>query len=144
MVRSRNMRNGNPPTSNMAKNTLLSSRDGQQKSAACLLHAQYITSFHSFKVGTLLDLGSNANYVTNKFAQRYNLPGKDVIVKIEGIGGKITYVNSKLYTVPVLVRGRMKDIECYGWEVISATKTQTKASKENCQKFKVNQKDVNR
>ena len=97
------MSNSNPPTSNMAKNTLLSSRDGQQKSAACLLHAQYITSIHGFKVGTLLDLGSNSNYVTNKFAQRYNLPGKDVILEIEGIGGKITYVNSKLYTVPVLI-----------------------------------------
>ena len=66
-------------------------------------------------------------------------------MKIEGIGGKITYVNSKLYTVPVLIGGRMKDIECYGLEVILATKTPTKASyKKMCEKFKVNPEDVKR
>ena len=39
----------------------------------------------------------------------------------------------------------MKDIKCYGLEVISATKTPTKASyKKMCEKFKVNQVDVKR
>ena len=62
-------------------------------------------------------------------------------MKIEGIGGKITYVNSKLYIVPVLIGGHMKDIECYRLEVISATKTPTKASyKKMCEKFEVNPK----
>ena len=89
--------------SNMAKNTLVSSSDGQRKTPACLLQAQYLTSIHGFKVGTLLNLGSNTNNVTNKFAQRYNLPGKDVNLEIEGIGGKETYVSSKVYTVPILI-----------------------------------------
>ena len=39
----------------------------------------------------------------------------------------------------------MKDIECYGLEVISATKTPTKASyKKMCEKFEVNPEDVKR
>ena len=131
--------------SNMAKNTLASSCAGQRKTPACLLQVQYVTSIHGFKVGTLLDLGSNTYYVMNKFIQRYNLTGKDVNLEIEGIGRKKTYVSSKLYTVPVLIGGQMKDIKFYGLEVISATKASTKACyKALCERFKVNPEDVKR
>ena len=55
---------------NMAKNTPASSYAGQLKKSSVLLQAQFVTSLHGFKIGTLLNLGSTDNYVTHKFAKR--------------------------------------------------------------------------
>ena len=67
---------------NVAKNKPASSCAGQLKKSSVLLHAQFVTSIHGFKIGTLLDLGSTDSYVT------HNLKSEDIDLEIEGIGGK--------------------------------------------------------
>ena len=94
---------------NVAKNKPASSCAGQLKKSSVLLQAQFVTTIHGFKIGMLLDLGSTDNYVTHKFTKRYNLQSKDINLEIEGIGGKKSYVSSKIYTFPILIRGQVRN-----------------------------------
>ena len=64
----------------------------------------------------------------------------DIDLDIEGIGGKKSLISSKIYTVPIKIRGQVKDLKCYGMEVISS-----KASyKAMCERFGVQPVDVKR
>ena len=80
--------------SNVGKNKPASSCAGQLKKSSVLLQAQFVTTIHGFKIGMLLDLGSTDNYVTHKFAKRYNIQSKDINLKIGGIGRKRSYSSS--------------------------------------------------
>ena len=130
----------------MAKNSPASSYIGQQTKLPVLLQAQFISTTHCSKVGTFLDLGLTDNYVTHKFAQKHKLQGRDINLEVEVIGGRKSYVQSKIDTVPIIVKGQTKEIECYGLEVISSvTPPHKKASYTSmCVKFEVAPMEVKR
>ena len=130
---------------NVAKKTPASSCLCRQAKLPVLLQAQYVST-GLYKVGTFLDLGSTDNYVTYKFARKHNLQGKDINIEVEGIGCKKSYIQSKVYTVPIIVRGQVREMECYDLEVISlVSPPPTKASyAAMCAKFRILPKEVKR
>ena len=98
-------------------------------------------------LGTLLDNCSTDNYITNAMAEKYQLPGEDVELIVEGIGGETNKVNSKIFQVPIKDKfGQEHVIECYGMDVIATpTKLPEKDSYfELCKRFKVSPQVVRR
>ena len=83
----------------MAKNATASAHFDRQSKLPVLLQAQFISTPPCSKVRTFLDLGSTDNYVTHKYAKKHKLHGEKVDLEVEGIGGKKSYVQSKVYTV---------------------------------------------
>ena len=97
-------------------------------------------------MGTFLDLGSTDNYVTHKYAKKHKLHGEEVDLEVEGIGGKKSYVQSKVYTVPILIKGRAHEIECYGLDVISSVTPPPKMGSyaAMCSRFGIKPEEVKR
>ena len=133
-------------SSNVAKNATASCAIDRSNKLPVLLQAQFISTPHCSKVGTFLDLGSTDNYVTHKYAQKHKLHGESVELEVEGIGGKKSYVQSKVYSVPIIIKGKIQELECYGLDVISSVTPPPK--KESyaamCKKFGVSPDEVKR
>ena len=80
-------------------------------------------------------------------AKNLQLPGEDVKLIVEGIGGQSNKIKSKIYQVPIKDKfGQEHVIECYGMDVIATpTKLPEKDSYfELCKRFKVWPKVVRR
>ena len=133
-------------SSNVAKNNTSSAQVDCQSKLPVLLQTHFISTPHCSKVGTFLDLGSTDNYVTHKYARKHKLQGDIVDLDVEGIGGKKSYVQSKVYTVPILVKGKVHEIDCYGLDVISsvAPPPEKKSYAAMCAKFDVSPEQVKR
>ena len=62
-------------------------------------------------------------------AEKYQLPGEDAELIVEGIGGETNKVDSKIFQVPIKDKfGQEHMIECYGMDVIA---TPTKPPEKN-------------
>ena len=48
-----------------------------------------------------MDLCSTDDYITHKVAKERGFHGEDVQLVVEGMGGKETFYDTKLYTVPI-------------------------------------------
>ena len=107
-------------SSNAAKISSATAQTNRSSKLATLVQAQYVSTPHGGKVGSLLDLCSTDDYVTHKYAKKNKLCGEPVELEVEGIGGNKSYISSKLYIVPILVEGKVKEIPCYGLETISS------------------------
>ena len=90
-------------SSNLAKNVQASSLIGQQTKLSVLLQAHFVSTTHCSRVGTFLDVGLTDNYVTHRYTEKHELRGKDIDVEVESIGGKKSYVQNRVYTVPILI-----------------------------------------
>merc|ERR1711895_7726 len=80
-------------------------------------------------------------------AEKYQLPGDDVKLIVEGIEGETKKVDSKIFQVPIKDKfGQEHVIECYGMDVIATpTKLPEKDSYfELCERFKFSPKVVRR
>ena len=80
-------------------------------------------------------------------AKKLQLPGENVELIVEGIGGESNKIKSKIYRVPIKDKfGQEHIIECYGMDVIATpTKLPEKDSYfELCKRFKVRPKIVRR
>merc|ERR1712041_2897 len=85
--------------------------------------------------------------ITNTMAKKLQLPGEDVKLIVEGIGGESNKIKSNIYRVPIKDKfGQEHIIECYGMDVIATpTKLPEKDSYfELCKKFKISPKVVRR
>ena len=71
-----------------------------------MVQAQFVAAPDNSDIGSLMDLCSTDDYVTHKYAKKKNLPGEDVDLLVEGMGGKETYYRTKLYMVPIWSRRR--------------------------------------
>lgn len=76
------------------------------------------------RIGTLIDLASDTNYITQKAARKLNLRGEDVTLVVHGVGGMKVSVATKRYPLKVRVsapRGTLKlhELICYGLDKIA-------------------------
>lgn len=89
-------------------------------------------------IGTLIDLASDTNYITNEAAERLGLCGEGIKLIVQGIGGMSKTVVTKRYTLQLKVKtpkGKMAEhnILCYGLE--SITEVNQSVSPKQLQKF---------
>ncbi|KAL1006955.1 hypothetical protein UPYG_G00079630 [Umbra pygmaea] len=75
-------------------------------------------------IGTLIDLASDTNYITNNAAQRLGLIGERIKLIVHGIGGMRTTVLTKRYSLRLRVKtikGTVMEhkLLCYGLESIA-------------------------
>lgn len=56
------------------------------------------------RIGTLIDLASNVNYITHRAARRLGLQGEKVLIAIQGRGGMANNVTTKRYLLAVKIK----------------------------------------
>ncbi|TKS65757.1 hypothetical protein D9C73_028022 [Collichthys lucidus] len=83
-----------------------------------------ITANAGQKIGTLIDLASDTNYITHKAADKLNLQREDVTLVVHGVGGMKVLVETKRYLLKIRVntpRGTLKahQLVCYGLHSIA-------------------------
>ncbi|CAI5644746.1 unnamed protein product [Oreochromis niloticus] len=79
------------------------------------------------RIGTLIDLASDTNYITHKAASKLNLHSEDVMLVIQGVRGMKVSVATKRYLLKIRVntsRGTLKphQLVCYGLDKIAEVK----------------------
>ncbi len=82
-----------------------------------------VTANTGQKIGTLIDLASDTNYITHRAANRLNLRSENITV-VHGVGGMTMKVNSRKYLLRIRVktpRGTEKahQLICYGLNEIA-------------------------
>ena len=132
--------------SNVAKIITAAAQTDRSLQYPTLVQAQYISTPHGGKVGALLDLCSTDDYVTHKYARINKLSGEPLKLEVEGIGGKKSYVSTKVYRVPILVEGKRIEILCYGLDTISSviSPPDRESYRKLCEKFGVTPNFVRR
>ena len=98
------------------------------------------------EIGVLEDNGSTSNYVTHDMAEKMNLKGNDIKLKIEGIN-TIKEIDTKAYWVPIQDKwGKLHLIQCYGLDKIAtdAIVPDHESYKNLCRKFSVSVSQVQR
>merc|ERR1719232_416024 len=101
---------------------------------------------HGLEIGVLEDNASTSNYVTHYMAEKMNLKGIDIKLKIEGINS-IKEIKTKTYWVPIRDKwGKLHLIQCYGLEKIAtdAILPDHGSYKNLCRKFSVSVSQVQR
>lgn len=75
-------------------------------------------------VGTLTDLASDTNYISNKAAERLKLNGENIKLIVQGVGGMEKTITTKKYTLRLRVKTPKGTIVehkllCYGLEDVA-------------------------
>ncbi|KAF7643681.1 hypothetical protein LDENG_00235390 [Lucifuga dentata] len=83
-----------------------------------------VTANAGQKIGTLIDLASDTNYITNKAASRLNLRSEEITLVVHGVGGMKVHVKTKRYLLKIQVntpKGTLKShqLVCYGLDNIA-------------------------
>lgn len=83
-----------------------------------------VTANAGQKIGTLIDLASDTNYITHKAAGWLNLRSEDITLVVHGVGGMKVFVKTKRYLLKILIntpRGTLKShqLVCYGLDSIA-------------------------
>lgn len=83
-----------------------------------------VTANDGQRIGTLIDLASDTNYITHKAASKLNLRSEDVTLVVYGVGGMKVSVATKRYLLRIHVstpRGTLKSHQliCYGLDKIA-------------------------
>ena len=97
---------------------------GRPKENPVLLMLLEVTTTRGDWVGTLIDLASDTNYVTHQAAKRLGLEGVPVTLVVHGVGGMVTKVETKKYSVGLKVemkKGALHtyNLICYGLDEIA-------------------------
>lgn len=97
-----------------------------------------VTANAGQKIGTLIDLASDTNYITHKAANQLNLRSEKITLVVHGVGGMAMRVSSTRYLLKVRVktpRGTEKahQLVCYGLNEIANIQKGVKA--EQLKKF---------
>ena len=75
------------------------------------------------KIGTLIDLASDTNYITHKAAARLELWGEEITLIVHGVSGMTTQVDTKRYILRIQVstEGTLESHQliCYGLDSIA-------------------------
>lgn len=76
------------------------------------------------KVGTLIDLASDTNYITLKAASRLNLRSEDITLIVHGVGGMKVHVETRRYLLKIRVKTpkgllKLHQLVCYGLDSIA-------------------------
>lgn len=83
-----------------------------------------VTANAGQKIGTLIDLASDTNYITHKAAGWLNLRSEDITLVVHGVGGMKVFVKTKRYLLKIRIntpRGTLKShqLVCYGLDSIA-------------------------
>ncbi|KAK5854462.1 hypothetical protein PBY51_015526 [Eleginops maclovinus] len=83
-----------------------------------------VTANAGQKIGTLIDLASDTNYVTHSAARRLNLLSENITLIVHGVGGMAMEVKTKRYSLRVRVKTpngteRAHELVCYGLDEIA-------------------------
>ncbi len=83
-----------------------------------------VTTNAGQKIGTLIDLASDTNYITHIAASRLKLQSEKITLVVHGVGGMVMKVKTKRYLLKVRVktpRGTEKahELICYGLDEIA-------------------------
>lgn len=76
------------------------------------------------KIGTLIDLASDTNYITHKAASRLNLRSEEITLVVHGVGGMKVQVETKRYLLKIPVKTpkdtlKPHQLVCYGLDSIA-------------------------
>ncbi|KAM9744581.1 uncharacterized protein ACNS7B_011726 [Menidia menidia] len=91
-----------------------------------------VTANAGQKIGTLIDLASDTNYITHKAASRLNLKWEEITLIVHGVGGMKVCVETKRYLLKIRVKtskGTLKPYQlvCYGLDSIADIHKHVKA-----------------
>ncbi|XP_029944300.1 uncharacterized protein LOC115386217 [Salarias fasciatus] len=83
-----------------------------------------VTANAGQKIGTLIDLASDKNYITHKAAKRLRLRSEKITLVVHGVGGMTMKVNTQRYLLKVRVKTpkdteRAHEMVCYGLDEIA-------------------------
>lgn len=83
-----------------------------------------VTANAGQRIGTLIDLASDTNYITHEAAGRLNLRSEDITLVVHGVGGMKVFVKTKRYLLKIRVgtsRSALKShqLVCYGLDRIA-------------------------
>lgn len=83
-----------------------------------------VTANAGQKIGTLIDLASDTNYITHKAAERLRLRHEKITLVVHGVGGMTMKVNTLRYLLKVRVKTpkgteRAHEMVCYGLDEIA-------------------------
>lgn len=93
-----------------------------------------VTANAGQKIGTLIDLASDTNYITHEAAGRLNLRSEDITLVVHGVGGMKVFVKTKRYLLKIRVstlRGTLRShqLVCYGLDSIADIQRHVSAKK---------------
>ncbi|KAL3973928.1 GTP-binding protein [Sarotherodon galilaeus] len=77
-----------------------------------------VTANAGQKIGTLIDLASDTNYITHRAASSLNLRSEEITLVVHGVGGMKTHVKTRWYLLKIRVRTprgtlRSHQLVCY-------------------------------
>ncbi|XP_039456743.1 uncharacterized protein LOC120433854 [Oreochromis aureus] len=83
-----------------------------------------VTANAGQKIGTLIDLASDTNYITHRTASSLNLRSEEITLVVHGVGGMKTHVKTRRYLLKIRVRTprgtlRSHQLVCYGLDSIA-------------------------
>ena len=83
-----------------------------------------VTANAGQKIGALVDLASDTNYITHKAANRLNLRSEKITLVVHGVGGMATKVATRRYLLRVRIKTskgteRAHELICYGLKEIA-------------------------
>ncbi|XP_047206287.1 uncharacterized protein LOC124858335 [Girardinichthys multiradiatus] len=97
-----------------------------------------VTANDGQKIGTLIDLASDTNYITHKAAARLNLRSKDITLVVHGVGGMKVSVKTKRYLLKICIRssrGTFTSHQLVSYGLDSIADIHKHVSPEKLQKF---------
>lgn len=105
-------------------NTKKDLRLNETREHPVIMMLMMVTANAGQKIGTLIDLASDTNYITHKAAKRLQLRGEDVTLVVQGVGEMVMTVATKKYSLRVRVKTpegkeRAHELLCYGLDKIA-------------------------
>ncbi|XP_065152486.1 uncharacterized protein [Paramisgurnus dabryanus] len=109
--------------SNKSSTTICTAGGGLKEYPVIMMLLEVTTNSGQL-IGTLIDLASDTNYITNNAAQRLGLIGESIKLIVHGIGGMRKTVTTKRYSLRLRVRTTKGTVTehkllCYGLESIA-------------------------
>lgn len=110
--------------SNKASTTVCTSTSNEPKEYPVIMMLLEATTNSGQLVGTLIDLASDTNYISNEAAKRLKLSGDNIKMIVYGVGGMERTVDTKRYTLRLRIKtpkGTVTEhkLLCYGLENIA-------------------------
>ncbi len=124
--------------SNKVSTTVCTSISNEPKEYPVIMMLLEVTTNSGQLLGTLIDLASDTNYISNEAAECLKLNGKNIKMIIFGVGGMERTVNTKRYTLRPRIKtpkGTVTEhkLLCYGLEYIA--KVNQAVTPQQLQKF---------
>ncbi|CAL9701094.1 unnamed protein product [Knipowitschia caucasica] len=110
--------------SNKITTTVCTRSESKPKEYPVVMMLLSVTTNSGHLVGTLIDLASDTNYISNDAAERLKLKGEKVKLIVQGVGGMEKTVATKRYTLRLRVKTQKGTVTehkllCYGLENIA-------------------------